>query len=370
MRWFPETLLQGDALYIFIFRIQRPEIWVIFMKCKDIKGVPFYFYFYRSKGVVSKPMQLLVWFAVMFLAVPNYFVWEDLKMANASEGVIRQAHGSGRWFPGNRRELKTMVESYMENAQPESVEGRIVAAIAPHAGYIYSGKVAGFTFRAIKDNARRVGPPETVVVLGFSHSGGFPGVALMDGDFIETPMGKAALDTEAAEILAAASPRIFFNYGPHRGEHSAENEIPFVQAALPDTKMVVALMGDHDPETLDALAGALDALSGKKRLLVVASTDMLHDPSYDLVTKTDEKTLLKLQAMDYEGLEKTWGYDKQILCGIGPVLTVIKFARAQGAKKGSVLYYRNSGDDFPEGRGRWVVGYGSVVFAVDGKVKK
>ena len=317
------------------------------------------------KGAATKPMLLFVFGVVMLMAAPNYFVWEGLKMANASEIVTRQAHGSGRWFPGNRQELKKMIESYVEKAQPGPVEGRIVAAISPHAGYIYSGKVAGFTFRAIRDNAQKMGQPETVVVLGFSHSGGFPGVALMDGDFIETPLGKGVLDTEAAEILAGASPRIFFNYGPHRGEHSAENEIPFVQAALPDTKMVVALMGDHDPETLDALVGALDALSKKKRLLVVASTDMLHDPSYDLVTKTDKKTLLKLQAMDCEGLEKTWGYDNQILCGIGPVLAVMKFALAQGCKKGSVLYYRNSGDDFPEGRGQWVVGYGSAVLAVE-----
>jgi AmmeMemoRadiSam system protein B len=305
---------------------------------------------------------------VILMAAPNCFVWEDLKMANASEIVTRQAHGSGRWFPGNGQELKEMVESYIENAQPEPVEGRIVAAIAPHAGYIYSGKVAGFTFRAIKDNAQKTGRPETVVVLGFSHRGGFPGVALMDGDFIETPLGKAALDTEAAKILAGASPRIFFNYRPHRSEHSAENEIPFVQAALPHTQMVVALMGDHDPETLNALVGALDLLSGKKRLLVVASTDMLHDPSYDLVTKTDEKTLKKLATMDCEGLEKTWGYDNQILCGIGPVLAVMKFAKGKGSQKGSVLYYRNSGDDFPESRGRWVVGYGSAVFAVDENV--
>ena len=309
-------------------------------------------------------MQLFVWFMVMLLAAPNCFVWEGVKMAKASE-ITHQAHGSGRWFPGNRQELKQMVESYIENAQPEPVEGRIVAAIAPHAGFIYSGKVAGFTFRAIEDNARKEGQPETVVVLGFSHSRGFPGVALMDGSFIETPLGKGALDTEAAKMLAAASPRIFLDYGPHRGEHSAENEIPFVQAALPDSKMVVALMGDHDPETLNAFVGALNVLAGKKRLLVVASTDMLHDPSYDLVTKTDEKTLEKLKIMDFQGLEKTWGYDNQILCGIGPVLAVTKFAIAQGCKKGSVLYYRNSGDDFPESRGRWVVGYGSVVFAVD-----
>jgi MEMO1 family protein len=322
--------------------------------------------FYRCrKGAAKKSMLPFVFGLVMLMAAPNYFVWEGKKMANAAEIVIRQAHGSGRWFPGDSDELRKMVESYIENAQPEPVNGRIVAAIAPHAGYIYSGKTAGFTFRAIRDNAQKTGQPETVVVLGFSHSGGFPGVALMDGDFIETPLGKTALDTEAAEILSGASPRIFFHYAPHRGEHSAENEIPFVQAALPDTKMVVALMGDHDPETLDAFVGALCALSEKKRLLVVASTDMLHDPNYDLVTKTDEKTLLKLQAMDCEGLRKTWGYDNQILCGIGPVQVAIKFARAKGGKKGSVLYYRNSGDDFPESRGRWVVGYGSAVFAVD-----
>jgi AmmeMemoRadiSam system protein B len=270
-----------------------------------------------------------------FLVAASYFLeWEGLKMANASEKVTRQAYGSGRWFPGNSRELREMVESYMENAHPGTVEGRIVAAIAPHAGYVYSGKVAGFTFRAIKDNAEKLGSPETVVVLGFSHRGGFPGVAIMDGDRIETPLGEAALDKEAGEILTAASPRIFFDYGPHRGEHSAENQIPFLQVALPGTKLVVALMGDHDSETLAALVKALDGLSQRKRLLVVASTDMLHDPDYDLVGKTDEMTLKKLARMDWEGLQKTWGYENQILCGIGPVLTAIKFARRRAEKRG------------------------------------
>lgn len=291
-------------------------------------------------------------------------------MAHASEVITHQAHGSGRWFPGNRQELQQMVEACMKNAQPKSVHGRIAAAIAPHAGFIYSGKVAGFTFQAIRDNAQKTGAPETVVVLGFSHQGGFSGVALMDGDFIETPLGKTSLDKEASEFLTAESPRIFMDYGPHRGEHSAENEIPFVQAALPNSKVVVALIGDHDPKTLNALVEALVALSRKKRLLVVASTDMLHDPSYDLVRKTDENTLLKLAAMDGKGLQETWGYDKQIFCGIGPVLVAMGFARAQGAKKASVLYYRNSGDDFPESRGRWVVGYGSAVFAVDENTAK
>ena len=317
-----------------------------------------------SPGAAIKPILLFSLCMGLLVAAPS-FGWEGRKMAKASERVTRQAHGSGRWFPGNRPELKEMVEAYMENAQPGPVEGRIVGAIAPHAGYVYSGKVAGFTFRAIKDNAQKVGQPETVVVLGLSHRGGFQGVALMDGDAIETPLGRTTLDGEAGEILAAESSRIFFNYGPHQGEHSAENEIPFVQAALPGVKMVVALMGDHDPKTLDELVAALNVLSKKKRILVVASTDMLHDPSYDRVRETDGKTLEKLRTMDTEGLQKAWGYDEQIFCGIEPVLAVMKFALAQGCKKGSVLHYRNSGDDFPEGRGSWVVGYGSAVFAVE-----
>ena len=328
-------------------------------------GISWYRIFYQC---VVGTAPWLFFFGVTLSAAPlmSYlFGREGLNMAHASDVITHQAHGAGRWFPGNRQELQQMVETYMKDAQPKSVDGRIVAAIAPHAGFIYSGKVAGFTFQAIKDNAQKTGAPETVVVLGLSHQGGFSGVALMDGDFIETPLGKTPLDKEASEFLAAESPRIFMDYGPHRGEHSAENEIPFVQAALPKSKVVVGLIGDHDPKTLNALVGALDALSRKKRLLVVASTDMLHDPSYDLVRNTDEKTLQQLAAMDSKGLQNTWRYDRQIFCGIGPVLVAMGFAREKGVKRASVLYYRNSGDDFPESRGRWVVGYGSAVFAAE-----
>jgi len=289
---------------------------------------------------------------------------EGEKMSKGSERVVRRAFGAGRWFPGDGKELKSMVDGYIENARVDKVRGRIVGAIAPHAGYVYSGKVAGYTFRAIKDNAANRGRPEVVVVLGLSHRGGFQGVALMDGDAIKTPFGEALLDKEAAGILAANSPRIYFDYRPHVGEHSAENEIPFVQAVLAETKLIIGLIGDHDPRTLDDLVRALDTLSKKKKILVIASSDMLHDPDYDLVTKTDRDTLEKVRSMDYTGIRKGWDYSRQILCGVGPVVAVMRFSELKGCKQGRVLYYRNSGDDFPESRGRWVVGYGSAVFAV------
>jgi MEMO1 family protein len=285
-------------------------------------------------------------------------------MSKGSEVMVREALGSGRWFPGTRKELKAMVDGYIENARVDKVNGRIVAAIAPHAGYVYSGKVAGYTFRAIRDSSETWGRPDTVVVLGISHRGGFQGVALMDGDVLRTPLGDAALDQAGAEIMVAGSPRIYLDYRPHAGEHSAENEVPFVQAALPGSPMIVGLVGDHDPRTLDDLVAALDALSKKKAILVVASSDMLHDPDYALVTRTDQESLKLVEAMDHAAIRKGWGYSRQTFCGIGPVIAAMRFAELKGCEKGTVLIYRNSGDDFPESRGRWVVGYGSVVFAV------
>jgi MEMO1 family protein len=319
-------------------------------------------FFSRRKGE-----RAILVFLMACLCVPCFSMFsragEEGKMIKRSELVVRKAFGGGRWFPGDGKELKSMVDGYIENARVDKVRGRIVGAIAPHAGYIYSGKVAGYTFRAIKDNAANRGRPEVVVVLGLSHRGAFQGMALMDGDAIKTPLGESLLDKEAAEILAAESPRIYFDYRPHVGEHSAENEIPFVQRALPETKLIIGLIGDHDPQTLDDLVRALDTLSKKKKILVIASSDMLHDPNYDLVTKTDRDTLEKVRSMDYAGIGKTWDYSRQILCGVAPVVAVMRFAELKGCRQGTVLQYRNSGDDFPESRGRWVVGYGSVIFA-------
>jgi len=308
---------------------------------------------------------IMIWVFIGGALLPP-LSWSEEKdtMPESAEKVVRPAHGAGRWYPGRGSELKEMAEGYIEAAQVPKIPGVIVGAIAPHAGYVYSGKTAGYTFRAIRDNAAAGHRPDTVVILGLSHRGGFPGTALMDGDAIETPLGEAPLDRESARVLTAASPSVFFDYTPHRGEHSAENEIPFVQAALPGVGLVVGIMGDHAPRTIDDLVQALTALAEEKRVLVIASSDMLHHPDYELVTETDTKTLEKIAQMDDAAVEKNWGPSHQIFCGIGPVLVTMRYAASLGCKKGVVLAYWNSGDDFPESRGRWVVGYGSAVFAV------
>lgn len=256
-----------------------------------------------------------------------------------------------------------MVTGFVEEAMPPTLDRRLLGIIAPHAGYIYSGPVAGYAYRTIRDNAEAFGAPDTAVVLGFGHRESFRGVVLMDGSAFTTPLGAAPLDTEAATQLMAADPRIALDYRPHMGEHSAENQVPFLQHVLPATPLVIALIGSHDPSLADALTAALLKLAAKKKILVVASSDMLHDPDYERVKKTDAATLRKVVDLDITGVMRDWDYSQQVFCGLAPVITLMSFARQQGGTRGVVLRYRNSGDDHPESRGQWVVGYGAVAFA-------
>ncbi len=285
---------------------------------------------------------------------------------NFENSKTRGVFGSGRWFPADGQQLKSMVQRFIDDAAVPALDGKVVAGIAPHAGYVFSGPIAGHTFRAFRDSAEKVRPPETVVILGFSHSAGFSGTALMDGDAIDTPVGRVELDEEAGRLLQNSASSVHFDYSPHRGEHSAENEIPFAQVALPEASLVIGLVGDHEEQTVEELTQALEELSKKKEIAVVASSDMLHNPDHELVSETDRRTLDKIEAMDVAGLRSEWSYSNQILCGLSPVRAAMKWAGLRGVSKGTVLQYRNSGDDYPESRGSWVVGYGSVVFASAG----
>jgi hypothetical protein len=137
-----------------------------------------------------------------------------------------------------------------------------------------------------------------------------------------------------------------------------------VQAALPGAKIVVGLIGDHEEATIGELVDALNKLAARKKIVVMASTDLLHSPDYELVTRTDRRTLAQIVDMKTESLRDSWDYANQVCCGIGPVLAAVKFAAKRGCPSGLLLHYRNSGDDFPDSRGNWVVGYSAVVFAV------
>lgn len=277
-------------------------------------------------------------------------------------GIVRPVYGAGQWYPGAPDELARTVEQYLTAAGPLPPHGRPLAALAPHAGYLYSGAVAGHTYRALRDAAQQGEGPDVVVVLGFGHRTEFRGTALLDGAAIELPTGHLPIDQAAITALTRPDGLIHTDATPHAGEHSAENQLPFVQAALPGVPVVVGLMGDHHPDTIDALVTGLQTLAQTRQVLVIASTDLLHDADYATVTRTDHATLDCITALQTEALAATWSPHHQVCCGIGPVLTAMRFAAGSGCRSGRLLHYRNSGDDWPESRGEWVVGYGAVIF--------
>ncbi len=270
--------------------------------------------------------------------------------------------GAGRWFPSDPARLRTMVLDFMAAANQERTDLNPVAAVAPHAGYTYSGPVAGYVYRALRDASTPSAVPRTVVILGGCHRQSFSGLSLLDADRIGSPLGTSPIDRQVTDELVRAVPGALRENEPHRGEHSVENQVPFVQVALPSARLVLALFGDHDRRRVDALAEALDILSRKRHLTVIASTDLLHDPDHERVRRTDLETLDILASLDEQRLIDRWSYDHQPVCGLMPVLTAMRFAKLRGAAGGTVLAYRNSGDDYPHTRGEWVVGYGAVVF--------
>jgi len=280
---------------------------------------------------------------------------------NIQGRIVHEATGAGRWYPAGGAELAGMVERYIEAAGDQGVAGRIEAAIAPHAGYVFSGAVAGCTWRALRDADAAGHVIDTVITLGFSHRHAFEGAVIMDGHALRTPLGEAPLDLDAAHELTRASSRLRLGFGPHHGEHSAENQIPFAQCALPRTRHLIVLTGDRDLGTIDALVNAIGLLAQDRRLAVVASTDLLHDPDYESVAQTDRATLEHIVALDSEALCAAWAPGHQVCCGLAPVLAAMAHARAHGAT-GRLLHYCNSGDEYPASRGDWVVGYGAVVF--------
>ncbi|NQT92568.1 MAG: AmmeMemoRadiSam system protein B [Lentisphaerae bacterium] len=278
---------------------------------------------------------------------------------NAEETrIVRKALGSGRWFPGGGGPLKTMVETFINEAESQGIKGRLAAAVSPHAGYVYSGRVAGYTFRALKENAAAGHEPGTVVVLGFSHRMGFGGVALMDGNALATPLGTTDLDREAAAFLVAQGSRIRMNYQPHAGEHSAENQVPFIQVALPKSKLVVGIIGDHDPATITDLVDALAKLAKEKKIVVVASTDLLHDADYDRVTKSDKVTLKKVGAMDHAGILKSWDFSNRSCAGSPRSWRPCVLPRRRGARKAPCFSTATVATIIPRavGAGSWATG--------------
>lgn len=259
---------------------------------------------------------------------------------------VRPAAVAGSFYPADPRRLEAEVRGHLAAADPPRGR-RPKALVAPHAGYLYSGPVAGSAFRQLEPWR---GAIDRVVLLGPSHFVPFAGLALPSALAFATPLGEVAIASDAANRLAAL-PQVVVADRPHGREHSLEVELPFLQVALERFELVPLVVGDAEPEEV---AEVLDRLWGGEETLIVVSTDLSHYRDYATAAAQDRATADAIVALDVEGIAA------DDACGRNPLRGLLLAARRCGLVA-SELDLRSSGDT-AGGRDR-VVGYGAFALA-------
>lgn len=259
--------------------------------------------------------------------------------------AARPAAVAGMFYPGEPSALAAEVASYLAAASPEERGGTPKAIIAPHAGYMYSGPVAGSVYARIAGLAGRV---RRVVLAGPAHRVHVRGVALPAAREFESPLGTVPIDAGAVEI-ARAFPFVEVSDRAHALEHSLEVHLPFLQAALGRFHLVPLVVGDARPGEMAAL---LEALWGGEETLVVVSSDLSHYLPYEAARRRDGGTARAIVGLDAR-------LAPEDACGAAPINGLLELARRRGLEA-ELVDLRNSGDT-AGGRDR-VVGYGAFAF--------
>jgi AmmeMemoRadiSam system protein B len=270
---------------------------------------------------------------------------------------------AGRFYPGDATALRREVEGYLA-AGATGVFGpdpgadcrprHAVGVVAPHAGYVYSGGIAGKVFAAVT-------VPERVVVLCPNHTGRGHRIAVANRGTFELPGASVPVDAELAERILAEVNGATADWEAHRTEHAIEVELPFLLARRADVRVVPIVLGglaEADAVALGlALHRAADAVAGD--VLVVASSDMSHYLPDDVTREQDAKALAPLLAFDAQGLYRTVVEHDLSMCGFIPATAMLAFAQQRDAGAPALVGYATSGDAFGE-RDR-VVGYAGVI---------
>jgi hypothetical protein len=260
---------------------------------------------------------------------------------------------AGRFYPDEARELEATVRTCLaagvrgdgSSPDPRGAPAPPVALVAPHAGYVYSGPVAGSAYRLV---VPRRGAIRRVVILGPSHHVAFRGLALPESAAFDTPLGEHPVDREGAAALEA-HPLVRRWELAHAQEHSLEVQLPFLRVALGAVPILPLVTGEAEPgEIADALGLVWDAAT-----LVVVSSDLSHYLPYDRAREADRRTASAVERLDGAAL------GPHDACGVVALRGLLEAARRLGLTARCVDL-RNSGDT--EGsRGR-VVGYGAFAF--------
>lgn len=277
-------------------------------------------------------------------------------------GLVRKPAVAGAFYPANPSELKEMIKDFFNNAKlTKQTDKKLTGLIVPHAGYIYSGGVAAYSYKAIQ-NPDEI---ETVIILGLSHRAPLRGISVFQGTAYETPLGILTIDEEIATELIDADEGIVFSESAHAAEHSIEVQLPFIQTLFKNVKIVTALFGYPDPVATQKFVDKVVDIAKRKKLLIIASSDFSHYHDYKTAQKMDKSaidSILKLSVKEL--MAKNQNKDAE-LCGIYPVLALLQIMEKLGAVDAKLLHSANSGD-VPYGGKDQVVGYAAIAFYASG----
>ena len=272
-----------------------------------------------------------------------------------STAILRRPAVAGRFYPRDPDDLRTEANGYLSQSISSNLQPvKAIGCIAPHAGYMYSGHVAGAVFA-------RIEIPKLCVVICPNHTGMGRALAIMCEGAWETPLGDVPIDTEFAAALKRRYPVLQDDSAAHRAEHAAEVELPFLQLLQPDLRFVPIALGIGQFETLEQLGMALADVVGaqKEPVLIVASSDMNHYES-DVVTRTkDHRAIERILTLDARGLYDVVTQQNISMCGFGPATAMLTAARQLGARSAQLVKYATSGDI--SGDREMVVGYAGVI---------
>ncbi|MDH3690825.1 MAG: AmmeMemoRadiSam system protein B [Gammaproteobacteria bacterium] len=260
--------------------------------------------------------------------------------------TVRQPAVAGLFYPDDPDLLRQQISQFLQVAAKDNPAPK--AVIAPHAGYIYSGPVAGSAYAAVSKLRNQV---NRVVLLGPAHRVHVRGFATVSAGAFRTPLGDSPVDVETIQALTADFPFVQVMDNAHAQEHSLEVHIPFLQETINEFALVPLLVGDASPQQVDAI---LQRLWGGPETLIVISSDLSHYHPYVTAVEIDLRTTEAIQALAPEAITH------EQACGRIPVCGLLREARSRGMTV-TTIDLRNSGDTAgPRDR---VVGYGSYLFS-------
>jgi len=267
---------------------------------------------------------------------------------------IRESVAAGSFYPQDPDVLKKQINKFLDNAESQNLKN-IKALVCPHAGYVYSGQIAAHSYKQII--GRKF---DCVIIIAPSHAEYFDFISIYSGKAYRTPLGLVDVDSERSKVLASQSSNIKLSPCGHRDEHSLEVQIPFLQLALRDFKIIPIVMGQQNKKNIDELGEAIGNLFKNDSILIIASTDLSHYYPYEVAVSLDKKVEKLIKTFDIENLEDGFVSGKIEMCGGGPVTSAMIASKILGAGSAKVLCCQNSGD--VTGDRSAVVGYLSAVF--------